>query len=465
MNVVIIGDIMLDINYNGISTRLAPEAPIPIINVNDIVYKFGGGASVANNFVTLGINTFIISVVGNDEYKNILFNKFIENNISIEYLIIDNNRKTTVKNRTFIDNRIVGRFDIETTSYITNVIENKIINYFKHIIANKKISAVVFSDYMKGVLTENVTMNIIKIANENNINIYVDPKDKNFKKYIGVTLIKPNKSEAEIILNTKINNDDISLENACTELLEKIKCEIVLLTLSENGLIIKTKSGVFKHIFVNNKKSILDVTGAGDTVLSSFIYFYLEGHSLIDSAEFANYCGQIKITHVGTYSITKIDVFKFKNIKHIQNINLEDYIKILKINNSIVFTNGCFDILHVGHILYLEEAKKLGNILIVGLNSDESIKKIKGNTRPINNIKYRIKQLESLTIVDYIVVFNEDTPLELLKIIKPNVLVKGGDYDIKNIIGKEYANETKILHFEEGISSTHIITMLSQEVS
>lgn len=459
MSVLIIGDIMIDISYIGLSERLAPEAPVPVLKVTDIEYGLGGAGNVANNLAALDITTTIISVIGNDFNGNKI--KELLNNNKINHHLIIDNRPTTSKNRTYCQNKLLSRHDIETNQQIHDSIENEIINKLNEII--DQIDLVIFSDYMKGVLTNCVCTNIMQICHSKNKPIFVDPKDPDHTKYIGCTLVKPNKNEAEYFIKRKINLDD---QNNVLDALHKIKdmfkSQYCLLTLGENGLII-FDGNKYNHIKHKEKVNIIDVTGAGDMVLSSFTFEYLKTNNLIKSAEFSNYCGLLKVKNLGTYTLSKYDLLCYKKTdnKILTFNNLENVIKIIKHQNKkIVFTNGCFDILHYGHLSYLNNAKKLGDILIVGVNSDDSIKRLKGNKRPIQTEINRINQLKCLECIDYLIMFSENTPIRLLEIINPDILVKGGDYKIEHIIGKEYAKETLILNYESGLSSTNIINQI-----
>lgn len=454
MKILVFGDIILDINLYGVSTRLAPEAPIPVINIKDTKYIVGGAGNVANNLLSLGCDVMLCSVVGDDD------NSFIvKERINNEYIFVEKNRKTPTKHRTYIGNTLHSRYDIETTNDIDIETQNIIYDTIEKNMHN--FDCIIISDYMKGIVTYNLCHRLICLFNTHNKYIFVDPKDTNHDKYKNCTFIKPNKNEAESITKTQINVNNAE-EN--TFLIKKLlQCNSVMITFGENGLCINDDK--FYYLDTNNKKEILDVTGAGDTVLSSYVYKFLQTKNPLLSAEFANYCGQIKVSHIGVYSITKYDELLFikNNNKLIDYHNITTVINILHTNKkSIVFTNGCFDILHYGHIMYLQKAKKMGDVLIVGLNSDMSVKMNKGEKRPFNCEFYRIEQLKALECVDYVIVFNDKTPVELLKKINPDVYVKGGDYEVENLTGKEYAKKTLCLDYIDGLSTTNIMNDITQ---
>ena len=453
MNILVFGDIILDINLYGTSNRLAPEAPIPVVNINNIDYVIGGAGNVASNLTSLGCNVYVCSVVGNDENGKIVKDK-MQKNTKDCFIFVENNEKTSSKYRTFIGKNLHARYDIETVDEICQNTQKNIYEQIEKMI--DKFDGVIISDYMKGVVAFDLCQNIINLFNLNKKPIFVDPKDKNYAKYKNCTFIKPNRPESENIINIKT-----SIENSekCLKLIkEKINCESCMITFSEDGLCIDDRNNRYYHINIENKKEVIDVTGAGDTVMAAYVFKYLKTKDELLSAKFANYCGQIKITHIGVYSITLSDEIGFikNNNKLINRTDLDNLLISLK-NKKIVFTNGCFDILHYGHISYLQKAKMLGDILIVGLNSDSSIKMNKGENRPYNKELYRIEQLKALECVDFVIVFDEKTPTELLKTINPDLYVKGGDYKVEDLIGKEYAKQTLCLNYVNGISSTKLI--------
>jgi D-beta-D-heptose 7-phosphate kinase/D-beta-D-heptose 1-phosphate adenosyltransferase len=451
MNVIVLGDVMIDINYFSKIERTAPEADIPIHNIYKEEYILGGAANVAQNLHNLDVNIEIISVIGNDIYgqkiKNILDNKKIKHN-----LFIDNTRKTTQKNRIFHNNKIQVRYDIEDIHEIEDELSYKILEYIK----NKKIHAIVVSDYNKGVIQSQLIKNIIKYSNENNIYTFIDPKINNYLKYENCFCFKPNLKEGQEISN-KTNISEI-----ITFIKENIKCENIIITCGENGIVVNDNCNIVKH---NEKINVVDVTGAGDIVLSVIVYIYLLKKDMYLACKIANYIAGKSVETIGNYCINKEIVdycLCIKEDKIIYDYEIEKIKNISKLKN-IVFTNGCFDILHSAHIKLLQFAKKQGDILIVGLNSDESIKRLKGNERPINIIEERKHILSLFDFIDYIIIFNEDTPLNIIKLIQPNILIKGSDYNNTNVIGSEYCNKLLFFNYIENKSSTLIINKIKNQ--
>jgi len=450
MSIIVIGDIMIDINYKSNVTRNAPEADIPIYNILEVDYKLGGASNVANNLNNLDKNTILLSVVGNDQYgekiKSLLDEKCINNK-----LFIDNNRKTTQKHRIFFDDKLRVRYDIEDTNDISNIIEDQIIEF----IAQKSdIIAIIISDYDKGILTQNLCQTIINYSNKNNIPTFVDPKLKNYMKYKGCFLFKPNQNEAETISGEK------NIDKILHFIKDKLECKNILLTRGKEGMILNNIYNKIEHDSIIN---LVDVTGAGDIVISVLVYMYLKNKNLNEATKISNYIGGKSVGIIGNYNVTINDIDEYyENCKNIiDNKIIYDYeiekIKLISTKHNIVFTNGCFDILHSAHVELLKFSKNQGDILVVGLNSDESIKRLKGSERPINDINERSKILSLFDFIDYIIIFSDDTPLEIIKLISPNKLVKGGDYNINNIVGKEYTKEVILFNLIENKSSTNVI--------
>ena len=445
MKIIIIGDVLLDINYYCNTTRTAPEANIPVYNVLETEYLLGGAANVAKNMKNLECDVEFISVIGDDNVSSIVKDKLDEYQIKHQ-LFVDKSRKTTQKNRIFHDEKLITRYDIEDTQYIRQEIENEIIQYI--INKNKdKPEAIVFSDYSKGVLTQRLCKTIIDYANRNNILTFVDPKPCHVTKYINCFCIKLNLSEGEMISVSK------SKREILYTIKENLKCNHVILTCAEHGMYINT---IENHIYHKTKINVKDVTGCGDVVLSVIAYMYLQNKNMMESAKIANYIAGKAVQYIGNYSISKSDLYEYIDTVIYDN----EYEKIINIRNiykNIVFTNGCFDLIHSAHIGILQFSKKQGDILVVGINSDNSVKTLKGNTRPINTIIERCELLKNLGFIDYIIVFDDTTPYRILELLRPDIIVKGGDYTKENIIGKEFTKEIILYHYMNGISSTNTI--------
>jgi len=464
-HICVIGDLMLDKYLWGETTRVSPEAPVQVVNVKKETSTIGGAGNVARNLASMGSKVTIMSVVGTCDVANQIKNSLSKIGANIENILIEKDRVTSIKTRIISSNQQVLRFDYESENSISTFIEKKFIDNFKENVKN--FDLVILSDYGKGLLTEKVTKSIIDISNSNNIKVIIDPKGRSFVKYTGSYLLTPNKKEAGLAVGFDIV-DKKSLKKALNKLKTDLKLEVSMITLSEDGIAFQDKNE-FHHIPAN-VRSVFDVTGAGDTVISALGIAISAGYNIIDAAKFANLAAGVVVGKIGssTASLKEIHDYDILTSKSDQkkNIKTPDQMRVVvndlkKLGRKIIFTNGCFDLLHSGHVTYLEEARNIGDTLIVGINSDRSVRSLKGATRPILNESERLLIISSLKFVDYVVLFDEETPLELIKLIQPHVLVKGSDYSNKDVIGKEYADEVVLIDFIEGKSSTNIIKKIT----
>ena len=458
--ILVIGDLMIDHYLWGKCERISPEAPVQIVNIDKESSVLGGAGNVINNLRALGSRVDVLSVVGDDYVANEL--KALLENIKVQsnMLIIEQNRKTSKKSRLIASQQQVLRYDNESIEDISSASEKEIINKLSANISNYDV--VILSDYGKGVLTTKLTQEIISISNKNKVKVFVDPKGKDYSKYKGAYTLTPNKKEAIEASNILINDNE-SLEKAIKKLKEECELEVSLITLSESGIAIFDDNLRIKPTVA---REVYDVTGAGDTVIAS-IAFAIANHMKIDDAiQFANLAAGVVVGKIGSATASLDEIYEYESSLNRSNssshIKSFEEIEILakKLHDKgkkIIFTNGCFDILHAGHVKYLEEAKSYGDVLILGLNADSSVRKLKGPTRPINNQDDRAYILASLESVDYVVIFEEETPYELIKLIQPHVLVKGGDYEGKEIVGQDIAQELRLVQFVDGKSTSKII--------
>ena len=362
-------------------------------------------------------------------------------------LFVDNERKTTQKNRIFNNHKIMVRYDIENKDDIDSKLVKSIVSYVKQ---KQQIDAIVISDYNKGVVTDKLCRELITYANEHNIYTFVDPKIKNYQKYSKCFCFKPNLIEGQEISGKKE-------EQEIAEFIKKnIECENVVLTCGKDGIIVNDYKTKINH---DTEIEVIDVTGAGDIVLTVLVYIFLKKKDLLFATKVANDIAGKSVQVIGNYHLSLDELKSFLNEKHSKIIYDYEIDKIVYLsqNKKIVFTNGCFDILHSGHIKNLQFAKKQGEILVVGINSDKSIKRLKGEKRPINSIEERSTMLSLFDFIDYIIIFDDDTPLNILKILKPDKLIKGSDYKKENIIGSEYVNEVILFDYIENKSTSLII--------
>ncbi|AYJ77673.1 D-glycero-beta-D-manno-heptose-7-phosphate kinase [Aliarcobacter cryaerophilus] len=464
-NILVIGDLMIDHYLWGSCDRISPEAPVQVVNVKKESSVLGGAGNVINNLVTLGSVVDVISVIGNDSVANELKSLLEKIDVPTSNLVVENNRKTSKKSRLIASQQQVLRYDMESIDDINENSHKQIIQTLEKNI--DKYSSIILSDYGKGVLTTNLTKEIIKIANKNSIKVLVDPKGKDYSKYKGSYTLTPNKKEAMEATNIDIK-DESSLIEALKSLKTQCELEVSLITLSEQGIAIFDDELTIKPTVA---REVYDVTGAGDTVIASIAFALGNNLDIKDAIYFANLAAGVVVGKIGSATTTLDEIYEYEYSLHKSNstshIKTFDEIKTLASKlysqgKKIVFTNGCFDILHVGHVKYLEVAKSYGDILILGLNADSSVRKLKGPTRPINTQDDRAYILASLESVDYVVIFEEETPYELIKLIKPHVLVKGGDYEGKEVVGQDIADELKLVQFVDGKSTTNTIKRIQE---
>ena len=462
---LVIGDLMIDHYLWGSCERISPEAPVQVVNVKSESAVLGGAGNVINNLNALGAQVDVISVIGgceiSDELKTLLSNI----NVNSQYLITQKDRITSKKSRIIAAQQQVVRYDRESSDEISAESQQSILDSFSSIIAN--YDGVLLSDYGKGVLTSDLTQSLISIANKNDKKVLVDPKGLDYSKYKGAYLLTPNKKEASEATQVNIK-DDASLTQAITQLKTECELDISLITLSEQGVAIydnelRTHPTVAREVF--------DVTGAGDTVLASLGFALACDYQIDDAVKFSNLAAGVVVGKIGSATATLNEIIEYESSlnkstsdEHIKTLGeIATLSKELKARGKkIIFTNGCFDILHAGHVRYLETAKSYGDVLILGLNSDRSVTALKGEGRPINTQLDRAYILAALEAVDYVVVFDDDTPYDLIKAIKPHILVKGGDYEGKQVVGQDIADELKLVQFVDGKSTTKTIEKIQK---
>ena len=380
--------------------------------------------------------------------------------VETENIVTQNGRKTSKKSRVIAVSQQILRYDKESKDNILADSTAKILESLSSNISNYDM--VILSDYGKGVLTDELSQGLIKLSNENGVRVLVDPKGSDFSKYRGAYLLTPNKKEAILATGIEIDSKE-SLKKALLKLKEECDLGISLITLSEDGIATYDNE---LHIFPTVAKEVFDVTGAGDTVIASIAFALSAGKNIEETAGFANLAAGVVVGKIGSATVTLDEIEEYEaslhkstSDAHIKSFeDIDAIVNRCRLNGKkVVFTNGCFDILHVGHVKYLQIAKSFGDMLIVGLNSDESVSRLKGPTRPVNIAEDRAYILAALEAVDFVVPFSEDTPHELIKMIKPDVLVKGGDYKGKEVVGTEFASELKLVDFVDGKSTTKTI--------
>ena len=464
--VLVVGDIMLDKYVFGCVDRISPEAPIPIVSIENTKLLEGGAGNVIKNLNSLNIKTAFISLIGNDASGKILKAR-LKKLKNIEYALLqDNNRKTTLKTRYIANGQQLFRTDEETVSSLDSALKKKVLQYFKLFI--KQSDIVIFSDYGKALFIEDsFCQKLIKLATKQKKKVIVDPKGDNFAKYKGSFFITPNAKEAYNATYIEPRNNNLA-EKCGKYIIEKKWSKNVLLTRGENGLSLIERNNTY-HL-KSNAQEVFDVTGAGDTVIALFSAALAVTDNHTESAYFANLGASIAVKKLGTTSIKKNEIIKVSikdnKSKIVSNRSLLENINEWRANNlKIGFTNGCFDLIHAGHIDMFKKASESCDKLIVAVNSDKSIRRLKGNKRPILDLKARKKLLSSLQMVDFVVSFNENTPIKLIQKIKPNILFKGADYKIDQIVGadfiKKIGGSVVIIALTKNQSTTKLISILN----
>ncbi|MXP67705.1 bifunctional D-glycero-beta-D-manno-heptose-7-phosphate kinase/D-glycero-beta-D-manno-heptose 1-phosphate adenylyltransferase HldE [Pantoea sp. Aalb] len=452
-SVMVVGDIMLDRYWYGPTYRISPEAPVPVVKVNTIEERPGGAANVAINIAALGASARLIGLIGEDDAARILIKKLHTLKVQCDCIVLKNHL-TITKLRVLSHNQQLIRIDFEEN--FDDI--DPILLYNRVYQALSTSGALVLSDYAKGTL--NSIQEIIQLAREVNVPVLIDPKGTNFDRYRGATLLTPNLSEFEAIVGKCKTEDQIM--NRGMQLLVDYEISALLITRSENGMTLLQKGKDPLHL-PTQAQEVFDVTGAGDTVIGVLASVIAAGQSLEEACFFANAAAGLVVGKLGT---STVNTFELENATSSFGVMTEEELKAAvaishQRGEKIVMTNGVFDILHAGHVSYLINARKLGDRLIVAVNSDQSTKRIKGKNRPVNSLKNRMVVLSALAAVDWVVSFEEDTPQRLIAAILPDLLVKGGDYKLENIVGSkeiwDNGGDVCVINLEHNISTTNII--------
>jgi D-beta-D-heptose 7-phosphate kinase / D-beta-D-heptose 1-phosphate adenosyltransferase len=463
LHVCVIGDVMLDRYWYGKATRISPEAPVPVLNVNDVVDRPGGAANVAINLNSLGLKVTLFSVVGDDLLGKELTDILVGMGISC-HLFKDKNKQTTLKLRMIESNQQLLRADFEAKSECLSKF-NALEVFEKQI---KSFDSCIFSDYDKGAIDD--MSSFVTLCRQHKIPTLADIKVADGARYKNVTIIKPNLKELTSLLNAE-GMQTIDQKSVCY-LMCKYNWQHVIATLGKDGIAHYSRDAA-ETLYQAKTKHVYDVTGAGDTVAAVIAAFVSAKVPLSTAIDYANYAAGIVISKSGTASVSLTQIkqqMKEKIISFgvVSVSELVDQVSFLQsMNETIVFTNGCFDLLHPGHVRYLRDAKKLGDRLVVAINDDASVTELKGEGRPVNSCAVRMEMMAAIKEVDWVILFSELTPLNVIKKIKPDVLVKGGDYDPSTIVGadilKSYGGEVHCLNFYDGHSTSKTINKISSQ--
>jgi D-beta-D-heptose 7-phosphate kinase/D-beta-D-heptose 1-phosphate adenosyltransferase len=463
--ILVVGDVMLDRYWFGDAARISPEAPVPVVKVKQVDDRPGGAGNVALNIAALGAKVTLLGVTGDDAAATILVEQLKANGVTskVQHLA---NIPTITKLRVISRHQQLIRLDFEEKFPEFNY--QGLLEEYEQALAEADL--VILSDYNKGTLA--TPEDFISRARARNIPVLVDPKGNNFSIYNNADVITPNLKEFETIVGACQTEHELIAK--AQAFLHQNKIGALLLTRGEQGMTLIQRDHEEIHLPAHARE-VFDVTGAGDTVIATMGAAMAAGSSLSNSMQLANLAASMVVAKLGAVSISiaelQVAVSHSSAIKG-GVLNEEQLLiavnEVRQQNKKIVFTNGCFDILHVGHVTYLQQAKQLGDYLIVAINDDDSITRLKGPGRPINTVEQRLAVLASLGVVDWVVSFADDTPKRLLKLLQPNILVKGGDYTVDQVVGAEivlaYGGDVRVLGVTKGISTTAIIDRMSQTV-
>lgn len=471
LKIAVIGDVMLDRYVYGEVKRISPEAPVPVNHVRRMESVLGGAGNVAANLAGLGAKVFAAGVTGLDEHRASLEAKMAQAGIDYSGLFPMPGRRTITKLRVIGARQQMLRLDFEEPGDLTLEEEQKLLQWLETRLADG-LNGIVLSDYAKGVCAAHFCQQVIALAHSAQVPVLVDPKGADWRKYTGCDFITPNVKEMCEAGGKTVPNETEPLVELAKKARDTFHIKNVVVTRSEKGVTLLNQNEVITE--AATAREVFDVSGAGDTVAAVLLAAAAGGMPLAEALNLSNKAAGIVVSKVGTYPVHRAELLKEvladeeRKGQEYRPLTWDETASLAKTwraaGEPIVFTNGCFDILHVGHVTYLEQASRLGKHLIVGVNTDASVKRLKGETRPLNGENDRARILAALGCVDAVVLFGEDTPTELIRRIKPDILVKGGDYKPEEVAGREFAGRVEILPFKEGYSTTGVIEKIVQFV-
>jgi D-beta-D-heptose 7-phosphate kinase/D-beta-D-heptose 1-phosphate adenosyltransferase len=461
--ILVVGDVMLDRYWHGQALRVSPEAPVPVVQVGNREDRPGGAGNVALNIAALGSAATLVGMIGRDESGEELQSRLNAAGVYCDFLLSDD-KPTITKLRVISQHQQLIRLDFEQIFGGSELTE--LVPKVQSLLEGNQ--ALVLSDYGKGALSD--VSKLIEFAGAKKIPIVVDPKGADFEKYRGATIITPNLSEFESVVGPCSNEEELVKKGLA--LLENLGLQALLITRGEHGMTLLRPDSSELHLPAQAQE-VFDVTGAGDTVISVLAAALASGDSLAEATALANLAAGLVVGKLGTAAISGPELRRamLKEQNFGRGIMTSDQLLIAVQDakahgEKIVFTNGCFDIIHAGHVGYLSEAKQFGNRLIVAINDDLSVRKLKGVGRPINPVERRMTVLAGLEAVDWVVSFTEDTPEQLLQSLKPEVLVKGGDYALEEVVGgdfvQSYGGAVRVLEFLDNCSTSAMMEKMKE---
>jgi D-beta-D-heptose 7-phosphate kinase/D-beta-D-heptose 1-phosphate adenosyltransferase len=467
---MVVGDLMIDEYLWGNVDRISPEAPVQIVSVTHEENTLGGSGNVVNNLVAIGAKVSVVGVIGAGRNGSLILEKFRKLGVDTTGIIQEPDRPTTRKTRIIGDHQHVLRIDRETKKEISNQTFTNLAKRTEKMMPN--VDAVLVSDYGKGMITKSLVSRLVASAKKHQKVIIADPKGLDFTKYTGVTILTPNKKETGLAEGIEII-DESTLLKASSGILQKTGVEKVLVTCGKDGMVLFERNQSPYKIKAEARQ-VYDVSGAGDTVLAVLGVSLASGFPIKEAVALANTAAGLVVGKVGTATITQEELraalkprFDAAALKQLQLAELGSLTNNLKKKGKrIVLTNGCFDLLHAGHIMFFSAAKQLGDVLIVAIDDDESVKNMKGQGRPVIKAGQRVRIISALDVVDYVVVFSTGELKKLLEIVRPDVLTKGSNYKTEEVIGHEivekFGGRVVLIPVSEDISSTRIINNIKK---
>jgi len=469
LSILVAGDFMIDCYLYSTVSRISPEAPVPVAKVQRMERRIGGAGNVALNILAMGSQVRVLTCVGVDSTGRELIEKLREVGADVAYIYRDSNRKTSLKTRIVAQNQQLLRYDEEEVTAVDERFLHYINSHIDEIFTG--VQGLVLSDYGKGVLTSPVSQFIIQAAKARGLPVLVDPKGMDYSKYSGVSVCTPNLKELTEASGSVQLDTEQRIHNAALAVCDANQIEYMLVTRSEKGMSLISRKTKEKSDFPAVEQEVCDVTGAGDTVISTMAICMTAGYPLELCCRLANMAASVVVSKFGAETATVDEINAAIQAEH-QKKQRETKICTLpqgveyanqmrKTGKKVVFTNGCFDLVHAGHIAAFRQAHSYGDVLIVGVNSDSSVRRLKGPTRPVVKLENRLKLLEALELVDCLIPFDEDTPQALIEAIKPDVLVKGKDWEGKAVAGVDVVEKNggrvAFVDLEQGLSTTAIV--------
>lgn len=472
---LVIGDVMLDRYISGATTRVSPEAPVPILQVDQQDMRPGGAACVASFLRGLGAEVSIAGVTGDDYAGHTLRKILADDSIATDLLLTDPSRPTTQKDR-FIGRAAdrhgqqIVRVDYESTKPISCEFKRPLRYGLQEMIGD--IDVVVISDYAKGVCSRLLLESVIPPALEYGIPVLVDPgKGNPLEWYYGATVLKPNRLEAEQLTGRSIDSPR-QAQSVADEIRGMVETDAVVVTLDQDGCVVSDGSNQM-HL-PTQSRGVYDITGAGDMFIAALATGLANGLNVTDGSRLANAAAGLEVERPGTAPVSRVELELTLRVTEGGEQSTPDSLEKVSAavelarqrGRKVVFTNGCFDLLHVGHVRYLQQAAALGDMLVVAINSDASVRRLKGKHRPVIGETDRASLLQALACIDHVLVFDDDTPHRLLHALKPDVLVKGGTYSVDEVVGREvveaYGGKVVVTDQVEGISTTAIVDAIRE---